>query len=315
MVVLSGFVKNGLSGRIILRYRLVLLVLVAVFLYGSCSREPGALFGNYERCRGLMEPVMLQGDTTVVPLSDLFLYRWAGQVDSVTGTDRLNYITDDSQRLNIMPRSNFIPYLSEIRIWVKGVPYSLLVKRGTRERIAFTFDPQGDTRYSRVFLSGDMNGWNPASTPLNMIDGVWQTRLELEHGTYRYVLIANGREVTDPSAPKVTDPESGREYSLLEVGTANQNLRPLLSLGEQRRDIIEVLVENGAGEVFVLWENHSLPPGYVSGIEEGSFRVRIPADAAKRHESTIRIWAYNENGLSEPLRIELEQGRIKEGSW
>ncbi len=306
------FTNFKLSGKRKYKYSGVVAALAFAFFAVSCSQEPETLFGGDTHNRGLFEPVRLRGDTAVLSLSDHFLYRWVSSVDSVTGTDRLECKLDDRYRLNIVSRSNFVPLLSEVKVWIKGKPYSLLVKRGNIERVAFIFDPPGDTRYTRVSVTGEVTGESSGTVPLNMIDGVWQTMLELEHGTYRYRLIANGREITDPSRPSLVDPESGREYSLLEVGTINESLKPWLMTSGQRRDVIDVSIENNAEEIFILWENHRLPAEYVSDISEGVFRFRVPHDAATYENSTVRIWAYNRNGISDCLKIPLDYGRIEE---
>jgi 1,4-alpha-glucan branching enzyme len=52
-----------------------------------------------------------------------------------------------------------------------------------------------------VSLIGDFNDWQPAAHPLQrMPDGCWTTRLELRHGSYRYLFLVDGKPALDPRA-------------------------------------------------------------------------------------------------------------------
>lgn len=52
-----------------------------------------------------------------------------------------------------------------------------------------------------VSLIGDFNNWQPAAQPMQrMPDGCWTTRLELRHGSYRYLFLVDGKPALDPRA-------------------------------------------------------------------------------------------------------------------
>ena len=52
-----------------------------------------------------------------------------------------------------------------------------------------------------VSLIGDFNDWQPAAQPMQrMPDGCWTARLELRHGSHRYLFLVDGRPVLDPRA-------------------------------------------------------------------------------------------------------------------
>ncbi len=70
-----------------------------------------------------------------------------------------------------------------------------------------------------VQLAGDFNGWNPGVTPM-MANGrrdVFQTKLKLHPGRYRYRLVIDGRWVNDPHNPAVESNPYGDLNSVLEV--------------------------------------------------------------------------------------------------
>ena len=55
-------------------------------------------------------------------------------------------------------------------------------------------------RATDVQVAGDFNGWQPAKTPLHKVGdtGVWQTKLKLPAGRYRYRLVVDGQWQQDP---------------------------------------------------------------------------------------------------------------------
>jgi 1,4-alpha-glucan branching enzyme len=57
-----------------------------------------------------------------------------------------------------------------------------------------------------VHLAGDFNNWQPSKNPMQPLgDGMWQARLTLSKGTYRYRLVVDGKWQQDPNN-KTTQP-------------------------------------------------------------------------------------------------------------
>ncbi len=282
-------------------------LLVAASIW-SCQPRPDRIFPDGDAIFGLASPVQLEGDTTTVLLTDYFVMGKEAGIDSVTGSDRLGFLlADDRQDLQIYTRSNFVPHLSEMKIWKDGTPYSLIVKRDKRERFTFTFDPQGEN-YRRVALRGEMNDWNARANPLHLIDGVWQTTLELNPGRYQYQIRADGEDMLDPNNPNVVDNNIGGFNSLLEVGQADPDVAPRLYPESHRRYKVNIGMENNVDDIFVLWQNFRIPDVYVT-IHDGLIQIQVPGDATEKQRSFLRIQAQNEHGPSNDLLIPLEYGR------
>ncbi|MFA5239419.1 MAG: AAA family ATPase [Phycisphaerae bacterium] len=55
-------------------------------------------------------------------------------------------------------------------------------------------------RASSVQIAGDFNNWQPVKTPLQKVgdSGIWQTKLKLPAGKYRYRLVVDGQWQQDP---------------------------------------------------------------------------------------------------------------------
>jgi len=286
----------------------LLAVLLALGAIWSCQPRPDAIFPDGEAIPGLASPVQLEGDTTTVVLTDYFVMGAEAGIDSVTGSGRLGFVlAEDRAYLQIVARSNFVPHLSAMTIWKAGTPYSLMVKRGKRERFTFKFDPQGEG-YRRVALRGEMNDWNASANPMHLIDGVWQTELDLKHGHYQYQIRADGEDMLDPNNPHVVDDHNGGYNSLLKVGQIDRDVVPRLYPESHRRFRVHIGKENEVDDIFAFWQNFRIPDVYVT-THDGMIQVQVPGDATEKQRSYLRIWAQNEHGPSNDLLIPLEYGR------
>ncbi len=70
-----------------------------------------------------------------------------------------------------------------------------------------------------VLVAGDFNDWTPNQTPLQRIDnnGVFETKLALPRGRYRYRFVIDGRWSYDRDNPQVESNEEGEISSVVEV--------------------------------------------------------------------------------------------------
>jgi chromosome partitioning protein len=70
----------------------------------------------------------------------------------------------------------------------------------------------------KVMIAGDFNAWTPISTPMQRTNGgVWQMRLPLPAGRYRYRLIVDGKWTTDPNNDRVETNQFGELNNVVEV--------------------------------------------------------------------------------------------------
>jgi chromosome partitioning protein len=74
-------------------------------------------------------------------------------------------------------------------------------------------------RAQSVALAGDFNNWQPSGTPMQRVgdSGVWQTKLKLPNGTYRYRLVVDGQWQQDPYNERSEMNPYGDYNSVLEV--------------------------------------------------------------------------------------------------
>jgi 1,4-alpha-glucan branching enzyme len=70
-----------------------------------------------------------------------------------------------------------------------------------------------------VQIAGDFNNWQPSKTPLQKVgkSGVWQTKIKLPAGKYRYRLVVDGQWQQDPYNETTESNPFGGFNSVVEV--------------------------------------------------------------------------------------------------
>jgi chromosome partitioning protein len=74
-------------------------------------------------------------------------------------------------------------------------------------------------RAKNVQIAGDFNNWQPAATTMQRVgdSGVWQIKMKLPHGTYRYRLVVDGQWQQDPYNERTELNPYGEFNSILDV--------------------------------------------------------------------------------------------------
>jgi len=74
-------------------------------------------------------------------------------------------------------------------------------------------------RAKSVQIAGDFNNWQPATTAMQRVgdSGVWQVKMKLPHGTYRYRLVVDGQWQQDPYNERSELNPYGEYNSILDV--------------------------------------------------------------------------------------------------
>lgn len=284
--------------------KLMISVIVPLFILFSCGHKEVVLPaspGIYD----LASPVYMGLDTTRVLLSDYFLYpekvkkiRVSGHIETVRSEDR--------KELLLIPQEGSRP-MENLRLTYEGYTYDIPLLKSRKKAVKFTFDPK-DRVYKDVRIAGEMNAWNPAHTPLQWKDGVWQTTLYLSPGEYQYLLVADGRKMIDPGNKSRADNNRGGFNSLLKVEGETEKA-PLIYTDTVDEDTVWLVYQHTVEEWLVYLQNQKL------GKQELTERanqvgIRIPAAAGKVKRTELRVWAINEYGVSNDILIPLEYGKV-----
>ena len=280
-------------------------LLAAILIIVSCKPEGRTVFPEESRVLGLASPIQLEGDTTVVYLSDYFFEEDLSAIDSIIGDQELKFEQKNKDELLIKRRSEQVPYVSEMVVWLEGEPYSFFVEESMKQLVEFEFDPQ-DKDYNEVKLAGEINDWDPSETSLEYVDGVWQTNLWLHSGRYQYQIVADDEWMLDPNSEETVPNNIGGYNSLLEVPRTDKDLLPHLYTYAFDDNNVYIRFDNEPEEILVFWQNHRLPGENVSR-EDDLKHIEIPPDAINHQRSFLRVRAYNEHGASNDLLIPLHE--------
>jgi len=284
--------------------RLTFLAVIAIGLIAFGCNRP--IFHDGKDLFGLASPITLQGDTTTVVLADYFRPGTLANIDSITGTPELRFnLSEGNDIFKIIQGEKTPPFVSVVNVWYGANSYSLLLHKNQKVRYDFVFD-QGDNRYSSVFIRGDMTNWAPV--PLHFVDGDWNLQMNLDPGLYQYLLIVDGREMTDPNNPFTVENNLGGTNSQLAIPGINRDLTPHLFPASIGRRSIDVTATNNPEKIIALWQNFQLPQSSISTKSNGTIQITIPPDAKNMERSFLRIIAQNDEGPSNDLLIPLQKG-------
>lgn len=231
-------------------------------------------------------------------------------IDSVTTSSATlkSELAKDKSEV-ILFATNEMEHFVDLKLWIKGVPYSVPCRKTDKIDYIFTYNPEGKT-YKKVQIAGQMNDWAPTLSPdLKLNDkGLYEVRLNLSPGTYLYQMVLDGDQNHDATNPKKVDNGYGKFNSILQVAS-NADKYPTLSTNKLNYSTITLSVENEVKQVFVYWQNLLVPTQY-SIVKPGELVISIPSEANTISRSYMRVWACNDFGVSNDLLIPLTNGKV-----
>lgn len=285
-----------------------LMYFSVVLILSACgAKEVLHPYDEDSKIRGLATPIQLSGGETEVILEDYFLD--VLQIDSIVAPPcfKVN-LAEEKKTVVLIADNERIPRLSELKVWVDGVDYSIIMRKSRKQLVQITYKPTGKEPKS-VQLAGQLNDWNPAQTNLEKVGEGWQIKLWLNPGKYQYKVVVDGEWILDPSNPETEDNNIGGVNSVLRVGNVQYENLPKLYPDRAEGKKVRILFENPVDEFFVFWENYRLDSDFVS-IDNSGVTITIPANADGLQRSHLRLWAFNSEGESNDLLIPLEGRRV-----
>ncbi|MCD4773711.1 MAG: hypothetical protein K8R41_10060 [Bacteroidales bacterium] len=281
----------------------ITLLLLVIILAGCSSRQ--IEIHQSKDIVGLASPVQLNTDSTIIYLEDYFVD--ISKIESVKLNGKTVSLSEDNKKAIIKSEESF-PRLMEMEVIVNGIPYQILCKKSEKINKPISFDPIGK-KYKKVRIAGEMNGWNPAAGNLEFKDGIWQTSMYLSPGKYQYKLVLDKDWIIDPANSDSIDNNAGAYNSVLSVGKDMTEFLPKLFTKEIEGNEIELGFENEAKEFFVFWQNYRLPDEFFE-IDDDEIKILIPENAKDFERSYLRVFAYNEHGISNDILVPLNKGKV-----
>ncbi|MBI5218581.1 MAG: alpha-amylase [Bacteroidia bacterium] len=303
--------------------KIEILILLCVLLTGCLSNKHELNVPGESEIFGLATQVTLNYDTTKIILEDFF--RDVSRIDSISHMSSVichqsSVLSIDKKQVTVIASMKpETPLISELKIWIKGCAYSILLKKSGKLKIQMSFDAKGK-KYKQVQLAGDFNNWNPKNTEMKNDNGIWNTGLLLNPGRYSYQIVADGKWMLDPSNKDSVDNNMGGFNSLLkamptgrQVGNSGSGSTLKLSTDKFKNNYIILSCNKSPDTLFVFWQNYMLPVSFLK--KQGrEIQIQVPENAKKIDRSFIRVWAYDKNGVSNDLLIPLTKGKVVSNS-
>ena len=231
-------------------------------------------------------------------------------IDSITSSSEHLVCQVDSNKMTAnFTASKEMEHFVDVKLWTKGIPYSVPCRKTDKIDYVFTFNPQGKS-YKKVQIAGQMNDWAPIFTPDLQMNksGLYEVTLNISPGTYLYQMVLDGDQNHDANNPNKVDNGYGKFNSILQVEGENDKF-PRLVTDEYTNSTITLSAYNEVTNVFVYWQNFLLPTKFIKS-ENSLITFDIPAEAKKMDRSFIRVWACNGLGVSNDVLIPLQKGKV-----
>ena len=283
----------------------VLLSVPLVLALPAC-KKPAMQVHQSEFLVGLATPVQLEPDITLIHLRDYFPEPQV--IDSLTIPEPFSFDRPEDHIIRLQAETKDFPFLNEMKVWVEGIPYSILLKRSPKKRVTFVYRPRGKMP-AEVELAGQMNGWNPSATPMEFRDGRFEKELWLNPGRYQYQLVVNGKWMLDPANPDSVSNNLGGFNSVMKVGACEEESRPVIRTSTVGAGGFTLGLMGNPDELDVFWQNYRLDSGLYD-IEGEKATIRIPEAAKNMKRSFIRVWAANDSGISNDVLVPLDHGDV-----
>ena len=271
-------------------------------LFAGCSTESFKL-ADSPLVKGLNSPVVLQPGTTSMVTEDYVTD--PSEIDTLL-YDSSAFFADlsfDKKNITIVPKSG-MPPISDLKMLVGGEPFSIPVKRSDKIPVVFSYPAMN--KDVKVQIKGDMNAWNPAASSFTRYGDVFTDTFMLSPGQYQYLMVIDGKEMTDPTNPLTIDNNTGGANSLLVLADNSEKV-PDLETGTILKNGFTVQVKNPFTGIYVYLDNTLLPHNYIE-TNGNIIKIHIPGEAGLKKRTNIRAWAYNDYGVSNDLFVPLEYG-------
>ena len=277
----------------------ILFTFLLAILLASCGQNNTTYKDT--KIFGLASPIQLTGDSTRIIQSDYFTSPVI--IDSIVSDDsalQVSYI--DDYIFIVANQDN--RSISNLSLYAEGIPYSFLVKGNTTYNGKYIRLPNNEKRINQLQIKSENRGW----TLFNLLETDDTFRLDYGHykpGKYQYKLVADGKEIDDPSNPIKISNGMGGFNNVLEVKGPNKDQLPKITTDSFTQTEIIISSEKTDG-VYAYWNNFR-----IEAKKEGDkFKLLIPPFAKYEARSHIRVYGYNNVAVSNDLLIPLAKGKV-----
>lgn len=281
------------------------VIFISAFLLTACKDQTKnrEIAITESEIFGLATPIKLNYDTTVIYLSD-FINR-TENITELRFPAGLKSIHRNISDTTVLVCDSLLPKCSILTIITRTNKYDIPVLKSDKQKYTFFFnDPK--QKFKSVSLKGEMNAWNPASTPLKFENGKWSVNLFLEPDNYQYQMVLDGKALIDPQNKTKVSNGTGGWNSVLTIKNITRDKKPVLNTDTSKDDTIYLKLNDSSAQIIVLYQNHKID----SKNKKERIEIIIPSEAGKIKRSYIRARAFNTSFVSDEIFIPLEYGRV-----
>lgn len=280
------------------------IIMMLAVLLSACGRKVTRRAINYpttDAIVGLASPIQLQPGLTYFLASEYFV---PTPPDSLVAPDEIiaKQIGDTVYLFGSIEKP-----MTVLKAYLDGIQYDIPVKKSKKTAYSFEFDPHGKT-YNKVELKGEFNAWNPANTPLTFDGNIWKATFMITPGVYQYLVVADGQDMLDENNLEKQDNGAGGFNSLLKLSGADPQKLPFIIPQDFKKGKVELSTTHDPKRVLAFWQNRLLS-GNALRFKKGEVSIALPFEADTMHRSYLRVWIYNEEGLSNDVFVPLENGK------
>ncbi len=252
--------------------------------------------------KGLSSPVYMEKDTTLIHLRDYILYP-----DSIRKIVKHSHYSfrwnKKNHELKLVANNNFSPIENLSLQLSNGDIYEIPLFRYEKKKLKIVI-PASD-KFKDLKIKGEMTGWQPKKMTLDKSNWVYEQ--EVDPGSYQYVLINKGKEMTDPANPDKVSNGMGGYNSIIKIED-NSAMAPVLKTGSFAKNHFSIVFFNQQPEkILVYTDNRLLDKKYIE-FHPNEADIYLPKD--NKGFYYLRIYAYNQNGRSNDLLIPIKDNKI-----
>ncbi len=270
----------------------IFLISLVILSFAACKQKISTFY-----LQDLASPVLLNVTETIVSLDDYFPNQ---KVDSVYSSDFTCVFDKENNNVVIHSQLNS-PTLGVMHVLVNGKEPDLLLKKSAKQLVELSLP---DKNYKDVKVKGEFNAWNPNAGIYTKDGNIWTVKIEAESGTYQYCLVINGKEQIDPANAEKVSNGMGGFNSVLKIGNADGMIAPVLHIDEINGNNIDFTTENNPSRVIAFLNNDEIPVVR----KDNKFSIELPKHSKNLLRSYIRVYAFNNDLLSNDILIPLANG-------
>lgn len=278
----------------------ITILCLAVLLF-SCSNEKRVEVKDSNLILGLASTVSLPVEGPAkINLADFVLE--LELLDSVSV--KAPFKAARNEQMLELSWAGDIPAITELKLWSDGIPSSIILLKSKKKKVELTYSGEAES----VQVAAEFTSWSIKGQDFESEDGVWKKAIYLDPGLYQYQVVVDGTWIMDPANADSVDNNVGGFNSLLTVGGLEQEGAPLILTETADNANVRFKFRNAPTEIFAVWENHRLPAEMV-GLQGSELTVALPILAQQAPSSTLRVWSYNEKGVSNDVYVPLQNGK------